>query len=225
MIKIYSLFFDKQAVTIATLDLISLVKTVPNHGVAERPAPAITRDTVRFCINAYYFGWIVTVFVMFFGAHNHLTFSYIISFTNKGRVNSIVKLSHIMTETKTIEFIDHDVVKGQETQYVTVSVHPGKVLASWRDSVFSFEWLSQDGGVKPLEQLSEPDKAKRIDIERKIQAHEPVTRPVLGIGLMEHVEIGAGKAEFLTLSACGIRPISVHIPKSCQDEFEAYIYK
>lgn len=128
-----------------------------------------------------------------------------------------------MAETKTIEFIDHEAVKGSEDRYVTITVDVAAVLKSWRQSLFSFEWLDKEGNIRDLNDLPEAERAKRIEIEEQIDAGEPVQRPILGMGLKDHVEMGAARATFLTLAAHGVPQISVHIPKSNADDFGPYM--
>jgi hypothetical protein len=40
---------------------------------------------------------------------------------------------------------------------------------------------------------------------------------------MENVEIGAGRAVFLTLAALGAKKLPVHIPKTHEDEFSPFL--
>lgn len=118
---------------------------------------------------------------------------------------------------------DNSAIKGRADHYDIVDVDVEKILKSWSDSLFAYEWMTPDGGIKALEDLPDSQQEQRQDVEKQIQQGEKIKRPVLGIGLMENVEIGAGKAEFLTLAAHGHSKVSVHIPKSNREEFEKFI--
>lgn len=118
---------------------------------------------------------------------------------------------------------DNSALKGRESHYNIVEVDTEKVLKSWRDSLFAYEWMTPDGKLKSMNELPADQKAQRSHVEELISQKEGLNRPVLGIGLMENIEIGAGKAEFLTLAAQGLSKISVHIPKSNSEEFEKFI--
>lgn len=122
-----------------------------------------------------------------------------------------------------IKLTDNSAIKGRADHYDVVDVDVEKILKSWRDSLFAYEWMTPDGDLKSLQDLPDSQQEQRQSVEAQIQAGDKINRPVLGIGLMENVEIGAGKAEFLTLSAHGYNQVSVHIPKSNREEFEKFI--
>ncbi len=120
-----------------------------------------------------------------------------------------------------MNFIDNASIK-KET-FLSVTINTERVLNSWKESVFSFEWIDETGQVKNTENLPDSAREKRKHVEELIRRGEPLEKPVLGIGLLEHIEIGSGKATFLTLAAHGKKEIPVHIPKSNADEFEPFI--
>ncbi len=121
-----------------------------------------------------------------------------------------------------IEFIPNPLTAQDPDRYITINVHVPAVLESWRGSLFSFEWLHPDGTIKIMSELSTPEQEKRAAAEILI-ASGSVPMPILGIGVMDNIEIGTGRAEFLTLAAQGIRTMPVHIPRSCESDFKAYI--
>ncbi len=107
--------------------------------------------------------------------------------------------------------------------FIDIEVDVAKVLESWRESLFSFEWLDEDGTIKPLKDLSVRERPKREEIEALLAKNEALEMPVLGIGIHDNVEIGSGRAVFLTLAAHGCKIMPVHIPKSCESDFKPYL--
>ncbi len=103
-----------------------------------------------------------------------------------------------------------------------ITVDAAKTLKSWETSLFGFEWLEKDGSIRTLQSLPLKERDKRLKVEAALQKGDDLPRPVLGIGLMDNVEIGSGREVFLTLAALGHKTISVHIPKSLADEFEQF---
>ena len=120
-------------------------------------------------------------------------------------------------------FSDSPSIKGREDRYVALRVRTDAILKSWRSSLFSFEWLNPDGSIRSLDELPLHERDKRVKIEKKLAAGEALDRPVLGIGIMDNVEIGAGRDIFLTLAATGLKEIEVHIPVSNAKEFKQFI--
>lgn len=128
-----------------------------------------------------------------------------------------------MSVRKNIEFTSNVSAIAGEGRYLDITVHASKVLSSWKNSLFSFEWLRPDGSIKDLQELSETEQSKRLLIEELLRTNQPIVKPILGIGMMDNVEIGSGRAEFLTLITQGIEEIQVHIPKACEKDFKPFL--
>jgi hypothetical protein len=127
-----------------------------------------------------------------------------------------------MTVTS-LQFVNHGSLKGREDRYIVLRVDTAAVLKSWKGSLFSFEWLTPEGTLRGLDDLPLHERDKRLKIEKQIDRAETLERPVLGIGILDNVEIGAGRDVFLTLAARGIKHIEVHIPASAQAEFKSFL--
>jgi len=122
-----------------------------------------------------------------------------------------------------VRYTDNKAVKGRGDAYTNVYVDVSRILESWRMSLFSHEWLLPDGRIKDLKELPASEQVKRQSVELALANGQNINKPVLGIGLLENVEIGTGKAEFLTLAALGHTKIPVHIPKSNETDFKEYV--
>lgn len=120
-------------------------------------------------------------------------------------------------------FIDNPVVRGREDRYDTVQIDVPRVLQSWQMSLFSYEWMLPDGRIKALSELPPVEQPKRSDIEKRLKDGEALEKPILGIGLLETVEIGSGRAVLLTLAAHGCKSLPVHIPKSSAGDFAPFL--
>ena len=118
---------------------------------------------------------------------------------------------------------DNPSIKGREDRYVRVRVEAAKTIKSWRPSLFSFEWLTPDGAIRGLDDLPLHERDKRLKVEKALQAGQSLACPVLGIGLLDNIEIGAGRDVFLTLAAAGHTAIEVHIPVSSKKEFQDFV--
>lgn len=108
-------------------------------------------------------------------------------------------------------------------KYVTLTVDARAVLDSWKGSLFSFEWLDAAGGILAPDDMPIREREKRLEVERSLTSGQILERPILGIGIMDNVEIGAGRAVFLTLAAMGHKTIPVCVPKSCVKDFKPFI--
>lgn len=122
--------------------------------------------------------------------------------------------------SSTIKFIDNTAATDQ---FICVHINAPSILPSWQLSMFAHEWLTPDGKVKPAAALSPSNQQQRRDVEEALNSGKPIAKPVLGIGIMDNVEIGSGRATLLTLIAEGITTIPVHIPKSSEKDFAPYL--
>jgi len=127
-----------------------------------------------------------------------------------------------MTISK-IKFIDNTNIKETIDNYQSITVCSDKIIKSWKESLFSYEWLLPDGKIKSLEELSKKDQPKRIKIEKQIKNNELIEKPVLGIGILDNIEIGIGKEIFLTLASNNIKSIQVHTPKAYTNDFKKFL--
>lgn len=138
---------------------------------------------------------------------------------SKKKSSQIVTLS----DGKNIPLTNHDSVSYSSTKYKTVTVDVAKTVESWKNSLFSYEWLTKDGDFKNIENLPPKDQERRTEILKKIEQGKPLVTPILGMGMLDNVEIGVGRAVFLTLAIMGATEIPVHIPVSQEDFFEKFI--
>lgn len=130
-----------------------------------------------------------------------------------------------MTDHNALKFTPNKTIETARGAFIDVHVDTGKVLESWRESIFSFEWLDSDGNIKPPGELSAREQPKRAEIEQQLKNGAALEMPVLGIGLSDNIEIGSGRAVLLTLAALGYRTIPVHIPKSNEKDFKPFLVK
>jgi hypothetical protein len=122
-----------------------------------------------------------------------------------------------------LTFKDNKIASSKEGAYRVEEVQVGKVLESWKFSLFSFEWLTPEGDMRDLEDLPELEQEKYQKIMLQLSRNEPLERPVLGIGMMNNIEIGSRRDIFLTLAKQGHKKISVHIPAANLKEFTPYL--
>ena len=120
------------------------------------------------------------------------------------------------------QFKDNPVATGRPDHYMEMTIDTAKIMKSWRASLFSFEWLLPDGRIKTAGELSETERPRREAVEEALQKNQPLDKPILGIGMMDNVEIGSGRATFLTLVAHGAATLPVHIPRSNETDFKKF---
>ncbi|MFA7277067.1 MAG: hypothetical protein WC043_09735 [Pseudobdellovibrionaceae bacterium] len=122
-----------------------------------------------------------------------------------------------------LKFSDPESLKGREDRFCEVEVWVAPVLASWSQSMFAHEWLKPDGKIRTLAEMSEAMRNKRRAMESAIDEGQTLMKPVLGVGVLDNIEIGSGRDLFLALAARGVTSIPVYIPRSHKSEFKVFI--
>lgn len=122
----------------------------------------------------------------------------------------------------TPQMIDNSGITGREDKFETIDVHLDKILKSWKVSLFSFEWLTPEGKIRTPDQLPEKEREKYETVLSNFRAGKDLERPILGIGVLDNVEIGSRRDILLTLYAQGVKTLSVHVSKSIRHEFVPY---
>jgi hypothetical protein len=126
-------------------------------------------------------------------------------------------------EVMDIKFVENPLIKDSRDNYLDMTVNLPKVLKSWQKALYAFEWLLPDGRVKPREELSESDREKFDKAETAYKIGDGLEKPIMGIGIMDNVEIGSGRAVFAVLAAHGVKTIQVHVRKSHADDFTKFV--
>ncbi len=120
-------------------------------------------------------------------------------------------------------FVENSAVLKNPAKYEIIEVDVAKIIKSWKKSLFSFEWLTPDGNIRTPEQLSESERQKYETVLKAYENQQELERPILGIGIMDNVEIGSRRDVLLTLSAQNVKKLEVHINKNDKNEFNAYL--
>ncbi len=119
--------------------------------------------------------------------------------------------------------IDRPSLAALDTQFLNIVIKADAIVKDWKKSLFSYEWLDKSGQIKSINDLSPAERERREKVEEAVKNAKSLEKPVLGIGLMDNVEIGSGRATLLTLADMGYKTIPVHIPASNSDFFKKFM--
>jgi hypothetical protein len=222
---------QEDAVAIAAGDLVGAFKAVPDQRVPEGPATAVTGDLfdIRVDLNLIQGPGIFSARRRLWLGSGHREAPVLTKYL-RFKVYQGIRKSPSRTGGRpdlaqnlpTPHFTDNPVILGRVDHYLTIDIAVEAVLQSWRMSLFSYEWVDKNGKIKSAGDLKPEDQERRKAVEIALTHETPLERPVLGIGLLDNVEIGSGRAIFLTLAALGYGTIPVHIPKTHEKEFAPF---
>ncbi len=124
-----------------------------------------------------------------------------------------------------ITFYNHEVVQRAPDDYVEMMLSPQDILQAWRDSMFSFDLLDNDGQVKSKDKMNSDILQKYLDVTDAIKRGEDTPKPILGIGIMDNIEIGIGREIVAATAVANIPTIPIHVRKGQLDEVKAIFKK
>jgi hypothetical protein len=124
-----------------------------------------------------------------------------------------------------IDFCSHPSVAEDLASFETLDLPVAGILMAWRPSLFSHEWLGRDGNPKTIDELGPLQREQRTVIEQKISKGGALPQPVIGVGVLECLEIGAGRDVLLTLAALGVENVLVHAPASMIKEIHKLLMR
>ncbi len=122
-------------------------------------------------------------------------------------------------------FIQNPHIREKEEKYLTVELDMEKIIQSWRKSLFSFEWLLPDGQLRKPDEMTQSILDKYNYALSQHKNNKSLPMPILGIGVMDNVEIGSGKEFVLMLYGQNIKSFYAHIAKQDEKEFSSFIIK
>lgn len=117
-------------------------------------------------------------------------------------------------------FSNHEVVNTSPEKYIEMSVAPSILIKAWAQSMFSYELLTKDGNLKPQNQLK-PHTIEKLAAAKNIfvQGGE-IIKPVIGVGIMDNIEIGIGCEIVVAAYDVGITEMPVHARVQQLDEVQ-----
>ena len=120
-------------------------------------------------------------------------------------------------------FIENPAIRTRREHFLDLEVMIPALLEGWRLSLSAHRWLMPDGRVKGCDELTPRQLKKRQLAEANLSNGTPLVMPVLGIGINETIEIGAGAEIVTTLSALGHERVQAHIPLIHIEDFRDFL--
>ena len=118
------------------------------------------------------------------------------------------------------EFYDHEVVQRAPEDYVESHHTPQDILKAWATSIFAHEILTDGGEIKPQKAMQEATLEKFIAATDAFKKGESQPKPIIGVGIMDNIEIGIGREIIAAAKDFGIDTLPVHMRKAQAAEIE-----
>lgn len=118
------------------------------------------------------------------------------------------------------QFYDHEVVQKTPQEYCEMTISPEKILDRWQSSMFACEILDKVGKIKPQNEMAPETLKKYLDAIEMIKRGEDIPKPVLGIGLMDNIEIGIGREIVAAAANLNLSNIPLHIRNAQAEDIQ-----
>lgn len=107
-------------------------------------------------------------------------------------------------------------------KYAGMELDLSKVIDSWGMSIVAHEWL-QKGSFKAHADLQDHLQEEWTEVLEIAKSSNTMTRPILGIGVLDNVEVGTNRAVLSVADHLGLSSIEVLVPKAMTDIFKEWM--
>lgn len=125
--------------------------------------------------------------------------------------------------TATPRFTDHPNVAANRDAYTDATLDIAKALPSWRQSLISYKWLNAEARPKGASDLADEQRAQVDDVIRILTRGDALPKPIVGLGMLDNLEVGSGAAIVATLAAQGVKTIPVHVRKAQEKGLKKFL--
>ena len=115
-------------------------------------------------------------------------------------------------------FYDHEIVQRAPSDYIEIKLKPDAVLKAWSLSMFAHEILNQNGDVKKETEMSAITLDKYLNAIESFKKNEGNIKPIIGIGIMDNIEIGVGREIVAAAKIILLDKIPIHVRKAQEKE-------
>lgn len=120
-------------------------------------------------------------------------------------------------------FYNHEVVQKSPDDYVEILCSPDQILSAWRLSMFAHELIDKNGAVKPQSAMQGHVLQKYLTALESLKRDEDIAKPILGVGMMDNIEIGIGQEIVAAAKNIDIAEIPVNVRKAQVDEVKKLV--
>lgn len=106
-------------------------------------------------------------------------------------------------------------------KYVVMQLDLQKTIESWAMSIVAHEWL-KSGIFKLHADLQDHLQEEWTTMLESVQTTKTFVRPILGIGVLDNVEVGTNRAVLSVAKHLELVSIEVVVPKPMADLFEEF---
>ena len=111
--------------------------------------------------------------------------------------------------------------QGNPDKYVAMQLDLQKTIESWAMSIVAHEWL-KSGIFKPHTDLQDHLQEEWATMLESVKNTKTFVRPILGIGVLDNVEVGTNRAVLSVADHLDLASIEVMVPKPMADLFEEF---
>ena len=131
-------------------------------------------------------------------------------------------MTNVQAKQQDFKWVSSQSVKDHPNPYTVLTVDISKIVKSWRQSIIAHEWLDQGTHFRDVEHLSFHLRRQWEETLANIESGQDLERPILGIGIIDNVEIGTNRAIISVARTLGWKTIEVVVPEKMVDLFEEF---
>ena len=131
-------------------------------------------------------------------------------------------MNTLQAKHNNFKWVSSRAVQDHPNPYAVLSIDMNKAVESWRQSIIAHEWLSKDGAFKGIDALSAPLKTQWEESLARAESGYEIERPILGLGVLDNIEIGTNRSILSVADHLGIDSIEVVVPEGMVKLFKEF---
>lgn len=117
-----------------------------------------------------------------------------------------------------MDFYNHEIINKDPDKYCEILLPPESILSAWSHSLNCYDYLDKAGHIKAEETMDSQSLKKFLSAFDCFKRGEPTAKPVIGIGIMDTVEIGIGAEIIVAATAFKYPLLPVHVRKAQESD-------
>jgi ferritin-like metal-binding protein YciE len=132
----------------------------------------------------------------------------------------IISMSSLQAKSQNFKWVSPEIAK--DKAYIIMHADIDKLVSSWRSSIVAHEWVVK-GQFRTPEEMKPHILEEWQEVYDQFKSSDTLERPILGLGVLDNVEIGTNRAILSVAHHLGADVIDVLVPESLEESIGSIV--
>lgn len=130
-------------------------------------------------------------------------------------------MTSVQPKTQNFKWVSCQSAQDNPNKYEILTLDLTKMIDSWAMSIVAHEWLT-NGSFRPVSDLKKHLQEEWGVALSKIEETQTIERPILGLGILDNIEVGTNRAILSIADHLNLNTIEVLVPKNMTSMFDTF---